>query len=250
MSAPHAPKSIADLYKEAWFYSALLLAFFLGYWGFRYGYVDGFIINKAFAAVSAMLLGIVLLMGPFARCFPHYATELVQRKYLGIVAFYYALGHGIISAFFIPNSWSLSALLWAQFNSFFFGLAGLFLLVMLFILGHDRRLMVWLGGKNWFTAHSWGLRVTVLAVFLHVVLVKYGAWLQWFRSLRPRAGVAHWELPPIGLWIATFFLVAFLIRLAEKISEPAARIAFWVGGIVWILFCAGTVIWGILQRVG
>lgn len=242
------PRTSFDLYKSAWMYSLGFVFFFLAYWGFRSGYLDLFIFNKMLAAVSAMLLGVVLLMGPFARCFPEQAGELVERKYVGIVAFWYALAHSIVSAFFIPSNYSLQSLLWATPIGFFFGLVGLFLLIMLYVLGHGRRSLMWLGGKNWFTTHSWGLRLSVFVVFLHVLWMKYATWLQWFRTLRPRVGVAHWELPPIGIWIAGFFIMAGVIRIAEKISMRAGKAAIIGGSVLWVMFCLGTVIWGVTQR--
>src|SRR3990167_7407583 len=96
---------------------------------FRRGYYDLYIANKIFAGDAAILLGIVLLIGPTSRLFS-FPDRLIQyRKALGIVAFLSALMHGITSMFLIPSKFTLISLLIDQTWPFIFGLSALFLLI-------------------------------------------------------------------------------------------------------------------------
>ena len=242
-----SPKTPNQLYAYAITRSLLLGVFFLLYWGFRYGYVNLYIINKTFAAVSAMLLGWTLLIGPIARLFDRFDSMLLERKYIGIVAFFYALGHVVVSFFLIPDSYSLKTFFLLQPVPFYFGLSGFLLLFFLLVIS-NRKSLISMGGKNWFTAQSWGLRISIFAVFMHTFLVKINTWRQWFESLRPRVGVVHWEWPPIGMWIAAFFLMAVCVRVCERISIPLGRFSFVFFSLAFFIFCISTFIWGGMQR--
>lgn len=66
----------------------------------RRGYYDLYIVNKIFAGVSAILLGIILLIGSGSRLFSFPDRFIRYRKGLGITAFFAALAHFISSFFF------------------------------------------------------------------------------------------------------------------------------------------------------
>lgn len=171
---------------------------------YRRGYYDLYIANKAFAGSGAILLAIVFILGPLSRFFNVFDRYLQYRKEVGIVAFFLALTHGLVALFFLP----------AAFNwPFVFGLAGLAVLVILFFISNS-----WvenrLGTERWWRLQNWGLRVVVGLTILHVFVMKYAGWINWYK-VGGEAFLVHPELPGGGLLVGWFLIFVFLVRLSE-----------------------------------
>src|SRR3989338_9867782 len=138
---------------------AIAIAIFLSailsiYLFYRRGYYDLYIINKVFANVATILLGIVLLIGPGSRLFSFPDRYVQYRKELGIVAFFLAFIHSIVSLFFLPSKFSLSGFLGALNWPFVFGLAAILVLVAIFFISNDRA-MIAIGRKRWWQMQYW-----------------------------------------------------------------------------------------------
>src|SRR3989344_6781103 len=82
--------------------SAPIFAALSVYLFYRRGYYDLYIANKVFAGAAAVLLGIVLLIGPLSRWFSVFDRYVPYRKAIGIVAFFLALAHAVVSFWFLP----------------------------------------------------------------------------------------------------------------------------------------------------
>ena len=109
-------------YGMAFAAAAILFVALSVYLFYRRGYYDLYIANKVFAGVAAVLLGIVILIGPGSRLFSFPDRYVQYRKELGIVAFFLALIHGIASFFFLPSKFPLSGFLGTLNWPFVFGL--------------------------------------------------------------------------------------------------------------------------------
>lgn len=123
--------------------TALMVAMFLFvilsvYLFYRRGYYDLYIANKIFAGVSAILLGIVLLIGLLSRLFSFFDRDIQYRKELGIIAFFLALSHGVISLFFLPSKFPLSGFLKTPNWPFVFGLTAIIILIAVFFISNNR----------------------------------------------------------------------------------------------------------------
>ncbi len=99
----------AKVHGRGWEYGVAIVIgvlFFVGlsvYLYYRRGYYDVYIANKIFAGTSAILLGIVLLLGPLSRAYDRFDRWLKYRKEIGIIAFVLALTHSITSFFFLTE---------------------------------------------------------------------------------------------------------------------------------------------------
>src|SRR3989338_174379 len=141
-------------YGAAFAAAIFLFAVFSAYLFFRRGYYDLYIANKIFAGVAVVLLGIVLLIGPLSRFFSFPDRYVQYRKELGIVAFFLAFIHSIVSLFFLPSKFSLSGFLGALNWPFVFGLAAILVLVAIFFISNDRA-MIAIGRKRWWQMQYW-----------------------------------------------------------------------------------------------
>lgn len=201
---------------------------------YRRGYYDLYIVNKVFANVAAILLGIVLLIGPLSRLFSFPDAYVQYRKELGIVAFFLALIHGIISLFFLPSNLSH----WP----FIFGLTAIIVLVAIFLISNDRA-MTAIGKERWWRWQYWGVRLAFVLVLLHVFIMKWSGWVKWYKVGGSRE-LVHPEWPGAGLLIGWFMIFVVLVRLAEFVSSKLGRAAWYVSVIVLPAIYIATFWWG------
>ena len=209
---------------------------------YRRGYYDLYIANKIFAGVSAILLGIVLLVGPLSRHFSFPDRYIQYRKELGIIAFFIACIHGIVSLFFLQSKFPLSDFLGTLNLSFVFGLTAIILLAALFFISTDRAMHA-LGGNRWWRLQYWGARLVFIFVFLHVFIMKWNGWITWYKVggskdlVRP-----HW--PGAGLLVGWFMVFVIFVRIAEYVSPKFARVAWYVSVILLSGIYIATFWWG------
>src|SRR3989344_5610814 len=115
---------------------------------YRRGYYDLYIANKVFAGAAAILLGLVLLIGPLSRLFSFPDRYVQYRKELGIVAFLLALAHGIVSLFFLPSKFPLEKFVGTLNWPFVFGVIATAILIGIFIISNERAANA-LGRERW-----------------------------------------------------------------------------------------------------
>src|SRR3989344_8588114 len=110
----------------------------------RRGYFNLYIFNKVLASTSLVLLGIVLLIGPISRFYNRFDKWLIYRREIGIMAFFMALAHGLISY----SGKTSPALLW--------GIVSLMIMALLFLTSskftEDR-----MNRRFWVELQSWGV---------------------------------------------------------------------------------------------
>ena len=217
----------------------IILSFYIFY---RRGYYDLYIANKVFAGVAAILLGIVLLIGPLSRLFSFPDHYVQYRKELGIIAFFLALIHGFVSFFFLPSKFPLTGFIEKLNWPFIFGLIATMALMAIFFISNNRALNA-IGKIRWWQLQYWGVRLTFIFVFLHVFIMKWGGWLDWYKSGGSK-GLVHPEWPGAGLLVGWFMVVVVLMRLAEFVSPKLGRIAWYASTIVLPAIYIATFWWG------
>lgn len=203
------------------------LPIFIGlsvYLYFRRGYYDLYIANKIFAGSAAVMLGIVLLIGPASRLFS-FADRLIQyRKELGIVAFISAFIHTISSLFLLPSKFPLLGFINELLFPFIFGLTAILLLASVYAISLEK-IKIKLGTKKWWKLQYWGIRVIFALVFLHVYVMKWNGWIGWYQRGGGKELVQPgW--PGAGILVGWFMLFVVVFRLAEFIHPKLGRI-FW-----------------------
>lgn len=219
------------------FYAALSFYLF-----FRRGYYDLYIANKVFAGVAAILLGLVILIGPCSRMFSFPDRFVQYRKELGIIAFFLTLTHSVVSLFFLPSKFSLAGYVVTLNWPFVFGLAAVVLLVVIFAISNNWA-MTAIGRERWWRLQYWGVRVTFTLILLHVFLMKWDGWVAWYK-VGGGKGLVRPEWPGAGILVAWFMVFVALIRIAEFISPKLGRAAWYTSVILLPLIYIATFWWG------
>ncbi|MDP2927031.1 MAG: ferric reductase-like transmembrane domain-containing protein [bacterium] len=222
--------------------AAVLFAILSVYLFFRRGYYDLYIANKVFAGVAAVLLGIVLLIGPLSRFFSFPDRYVQYRKELGIAAFFLALTHGIVSLFFLPSKFPLSGSLGTLNWPFVFGLAATIVLVVIFFISNDRA-MAAIGRERWWQWQYWGVRLAFILILLHVFIMKWGGWVKWYKVGGGRE-LVHPEWPGAGLLVGWFLSFVLLVRLAEFGGPRFGRAVWYISVVALPAIYIVTFWWG------
>ncbi len=228
-------------YSVAIIFSGIIYTIVFFYLYTRRGYFDLWIANKILATDAIILLGIVFLIGIFSRLFQFFDPMLQYRKELGIAAFFLALLHGVISLFFLPYRFPIS---YYQKNIFIFllGFFGLIILTILFVLSLRYTIRL-IHPKIWWSLQNWGIRITMLFVFLHVFIMKYPGWVRWLQIgggdelVRP-------FMPPASLIAAFFIFLIFIIRLAEFGGISYARFFTFFCSVLFCVIVIGLFVYG------
>lgn len=198
--------------------------------------------NETFAGVAAVLFGIVLLIGLGSRLFSFPDRYVQYRKELGIIAFFLALIHGVVSLFFLPAKFSLSGFLGTLNWPFVFGLTALIVLIALFIISNDRTMNA-MGRERWWRWQYWGMRLAFILVLLHVFVMKWEGWLKWYR-IGGKKELAHPEWPMVGILVGWFMVFVVLVRLAEFGGPKFGRAVWYVSIIILPTIYIVTFWWG------
>lgn len=222
--------------------SLVIFALFSGYLYYRRGFYDLYIMNKIFAGISAVLMGSVLLLGPVSRMFDRFDGLLKYRKQIGILAFYWALAHSVASYFFLEKSFPRAYFVIPQNKPFIFGLVGIVLLTILFIFSANF-LKTWITPKRWWPLQYWGIRIAFVAVALHVFVMKYKGWIEWYKN-GGSSTLQHPEIPGLGMLVGYFIAMVFIIRIAEALNATLGKIVTYISIplLAWIYIL--TFIWG------
>lgn len=232
----------ATEYGMAFLFALIVFTVFSAYIYLRRGFYDLYIINKIFAGVAATQLGIVLLLGPFSRMFKAFDRYLRLRNEFGIMVFLLALIHSIISLFFLENHFPFAKYFVPINIPFIFGLIGILLLSFLFLISNKAARDL-LTVKRWWPIQFWGARVAFIATALHVYIMKYPGWVEWYTKGGNRE-LKHPEWPGLGLLIGWLILFVLIVRLTEAVDVKLGRIATYVSFFLLTFIYVFTFIWG------
>jgi len=164
--------------------------------------------NKAAGDVSVLLLGMVLLIGPFSRWFNLFDQWLAYRKNLGLWTLLAAVIHGYLSLFVISNGNFMRY--FTSFNTAFY--SGLLALVILLVLGwlSVDKLIGKMDKKLWWKIQQWGVRLTALLVMAHVLILKWPGWN--FAEFLTK-------IPPFNFVISLFAALVLAVRLIDLVKK-------------------------------
>ncbi len=208
----------------------------------RGGNINLFVLNKAIGDTAVLLLGITLFLGSLSRLYDAFDGWLRYRREVGLWVFYTASLHGILSLFFIPERFNLKYYL-SHLSELFLGLISLFVLIILFVESYKR---FKIKAKNWWKLQNWGVRIAGILAFLHLWLLKYPSWTNWFIKGENRGGIVP-QLPPTGLWAGAFFVFIILARLSELLGQKVAKKLIPLELGLLVSFLLGSVIWGMTR---
>lgn len=217
----------------------IILSIYLFY---RHGYYDLYVANKVFANVAAVLLGIVLLIGPGSRLFSIFDRYLQYRKELGITAFFLVLIHGVVSFFFLPSKFPRQQFFETGFFPFIFGLAATIILIAIFFISNEWAINT-IGRAKWWRWQYQGVRLVFALILFHVFLKKGNDWIRWYQ-VGGGKNLAHPEWPGAGLLVGLFLIFVVLIRIAEFINPKFGRVVWYVSFVALPVIYIITFWWG------
>ena len=165
------------------------------------------VVNRAFAHTALILIGISFALSSMCYFWNFLDSKIVYRKDIGLSGFAFAMAHGIISFWFLPNRFPFPEYYLASENilSFIFAVSALFIYVIMAAIS-NRFATHLLGGMLWRYLLRLGY-VAYIYTILHFALQEYEKWTNWF---------AHREAltPPSGLFLFLFGMVVLLLRIA------------------------------------
>ena len=208
----------------------------------RRGYYDLFIMNKVFAGTAGILLSIVLLFGPLARLFSAFDKYILYRKEIGFIAFFFAIAHGIISYFFLSDHFLREYFFTFGLWPFISALIGTVLLIVIFLISNNT-MMQCIGTGRWWKLQYWGIRISFLAIALHVGIMKFPEWISWYQHGGGKE-LLHPEWPGGGILVGWFMVFVIIFRIAEYIHPVVGRIAWYSLSCGLLLVYILTFWWG------
>jgi len=226
MILPESLKHEFKKYAKVIFVSIILFAGFSIYISQRRGYYDLYIINKVLAGVAAINFSIIILLGPLSRLFNFVDRHIELRKEFGIVGMVLAITHAVSSFFFLSSRFPLKFYFEKQLLTFVFGLISVAILICLFVISFEK-IIIRLGRARWWKMSYWGMRLLFVLVILHVFVMKWNGWVDWYMKGGTKE-LVHPEWPGGGLIVGWFVAFALLMRIAELLGPR-------IGKIMWYL---------------
>lgn len=184
----------------------------------RRGYYNLYIINKVFGSTAVVLAALTLALGPLAGRIKSLIPLVAMRKKLGLLALGMSLLHIVISVFFLPGKFSIS---WFQneWVSIVFGVGAILVWLLIPIALHEKR-MTHPGEKTWRKYQSLAGRVAFAFIFLHLVLMKWQGWLNWFAGkVKASPELANPTYPPASLFVLAAMLLVMLVRTYNRLTK-------------------------------
>jgi len=196
---------------RAAFISFVVFLLFSVYLYLRRGYYDVYIINKVLGSTAVVVAGLTLLAGPLRRI--RFITPLMTiRRQLGLTAFGLVVFHVIFSLFQMERfewfSWYIEE--WIPVT---FGIIAVIAWICMVYISRDSKI-VSLGADRWKKWLSFLGKLAFLAIFLHLVILKYPGWIRWFTGqTRQTPELLNPSYPPASLFVFLIMLVIILYRI-------------------------------------
>lgn len=183
----------------------------------RRGYYNLYIINKVFGSTAVVLAGVALLIGPLRKN-PIASSFMTIRRHLGLLAFGFALLHVIASLYqtnrFAWFSWYLNE--WIPVG---FGILAILIWGYMAYISRNTKI-VQLGVDEWKKRLSLAGKIGFLAIFLHLVIMKYEGWIKWFNGdIKQSAELANPSYPPASIFIFAIMLLIIIFRLVHAFTN-------------------------------
>ena len=212
------------LEKSKWFlgirYTSVVFVLFSFYLSIRRGYYNLYIINKVFGSTAAVVAGLTLLIGPLGKRYAFFARLMPIRRHLGLLSLFFGLGHAIISAFFQPQKFPLS---WYQreWIPVLFGIVALVGWLYLAYLSTNKKIQE-MGADLWKKHQSIVGQIAFVAIFLHLVIMKYEGWMRWFSGeTKQTAELLNPSYPPASLFVLVIMFGVIVYRVLNFFSQKA-----------------------------
>ena len=182
----------------------------------RRGYYNLYIANKAFGSTAAIIAGLTLLIGPLSKKFSILGVFMTIRRQLGLTALLYGLFHIIASLLqakrFPLFSWYLN-----EWIPVVMGIIAIGIWIYLFTISSNEKIKQ-IGVERWKKILSISAQIAFVAIFLHLVIMKYAGWIRWWQGLvKQTPELANPNYPPASLFVLLFIVVVVVYRVVNHI---------------------------------
>lgn len=197
--------------------SFLVVLILSAYLFIRRGYYNIYIINKVFGSSAVVLAGIALLIGPL-RKFSFVAFFMTIRRHLGILAFAFALLH-VMASLYQTNRFAWFSWYFNEWIPISFGIMAILIWVYMTYISRNSKI-VQLGADVWKSRLSLAGKIAFLAIFLHIVVMKYQGWIKWFNGdVKQSAELANPSYPPASLFVFLFMTIVIIYRIVKALRR-------------------------------
>lgn len=178
----------------------------------RRGYYNLYIINKVFGSAAVILAGGTLLIGPLAKKFKNVSKLMTIRRQLGLCAFGLALAHTVASLaqqqrFPFPKWYQ------AELIPVIAGILAIIVWSYMTYISRNEKIKE-LGVEVWKKRLSIAGRLGFLAIFTHLVIMKYQGWINWVSGkVKASPELANPTYPPASMFVFLFMFGVILYRV-------------------------------------
>lgn len=207
---------------KALLYSLIVFAFFSAYLYLRREIFNLYVLNKVFALTAAVVAGATLLIGPLSKIYPHFNQFMGIRRELGILAFVFAAVHILISLI-LQNKFPFPSWYLNEIVPILFGLTAILIWAYMTYISRSSKIKQ-LGAENWSKILSLSGKIAFLAIFLHLVTMKYPGWINWFKGLTKQTPeLANPHYPPASLYVFFIMLAVIVFRIVNDLIHRNAN---------------------------
>jgi len=208
--------------KKLWmksFLTTVSIFFLLSLYLFlRRGYYNVYIINKVFGSTSAILAGITLLVGPLSKQFSMAMHFLNLRKHLGLTALGLGIAHTAVSILLLAHKFPFPSWFFKEWIPVAFGLLALGVWMYLWRISNVNKIQE-LGHSLWRNRQSVSGHIAFVAIFLHLTVMKYQGWINWFQGkTKQTPELANPGSPPASLFVFAFMIAIIIYRGIRRIG--------------------------------
>lgn len=138
-----------------------------------------FFINKAVANTALFLIGLSFLYGPLCKMLPQLARHIYVRRYLGVLGFFTALFHLLLSLLQFTGRFPF-----AWYMDHIVGVIAAIIATIIFSVLAVTSTSKWigkLGANRWKTIQRTGY-IALVFVLLHIYMASGSRWELWLRG--------------------------------------------------------------------
>lgn len=180
----------------------------------RRGYFNFYILNKVLGSTAALLSAITLLIGPLSKRFLYFVKFTSIRKQLGLIAFGLALAH-VAASLTLQSKFPFPSWYIKEIIPILFGITALAIWTYITYISRAKK-VTQLGEQVWRNRLSMAGKLSFLAIFFHLVIMKYEGWIKWFNhQVKQTPELANPSYPPASLFVFIFMLGVIIYRVVN-----------------------------------
>lgn len=201
---------------KGFLFSFFIFLLLLLYLYLRRGYINIYILNKAFGSAAAVCGGLTLLIGPISHRFNRLHNFMTIRREIGIFAFIFALIH-IVASLLQQNRFPLFGWYLEEIIPVTFGIIAILIWIYMAFISRNSEILK-MGSDNWRRILSMTGKVSFVAIFLHLTIMKYPGWVRWLNGeLKRSPQLENPTYPPASIFVFAIMAGVIIYRVINFI---------------------------------